>query len=94
MVYEKQILVSELDVNEHVNNAHYVRWVMDCFDAAKFRSQEVKMIQLNYLEQVMYGDRVEISMSWDSEIPNAHYVEGVNRNSGAKVFQALVEWRK
>ena len=92
-VYEKQILVSELDVNEHVNNAHYVRWVVDCFDAARLRSHEVKTIQLNYLEQVLYGDRVEVSMSWDSEIPNAHYVEGTNRNSGAKVFQALVEWK-
>ncbi len=91
-VYEKQILASELDVNEHVNNAHYVRWAMDCFDAAKLRSSEARTVQVNYLEQVLYGDRVAISMSWDSEMPNAHYVDGVNRNSSSKVFQALIEW--
>lgn len=90
--YEKHIFPSELDVNEHVNNAQYVRWVMDCFDVTRLRSSGIKTIQMNYLDQVLYGDRIALSISADGEIPNAHYVEGTSRNKGTKVFQALVEW--
>ena len=91
-VYEKLILVSELDVNEHVNNAHYVRWILDCFDVAQLRTEKIKTLQLNYLEQVLCGDRIAVSRSAPEEMPKASYVEGTNLKSGSKVFQALVEW--
>lgn len=90
--YERPILVSELDVNEHVNNASYVRWVMDCFDAAQLRARNVKSMQLNYLEQARFGDRVGISMSKEGDIPRVQYFEGVNKKNGGKIFQALIEW--
>ncbi len=91
--YEKQIFVSELDVNEHVNNAHYVRWVVDCFDAVQLRSKEIKGIQLNYLDQVRYGDRIGLSMCEEHETPNTSYVEGTSSKNGSKVFQASIEWK-
>jgi len=57
--YERSIRASELDVNEHVNNAHYVRWVMDCFDAGQLRARSLRSIQLNYLDQARLGDPIE-----------------------------------
>lgn len=87
--YERSIRVSELDLNEHVNNAQYIRWIMDCFDAARLRARSVKSIQLNYLEQARYGDRVGISMSGEG---TSQYFEGVNQKDGRKIFQALLEW--
>jgi medium-chain acyl-[acyl-carrier-protein] hydrolase len=90
--YERSILASELDVNEHVNNAHYVRWVMDCFDAAQLRARTVRSLQINYLDQARYGDRIGILVSKESDAPSAQYFEGVSKKNGEKVFQALVEW--
>jgi acyl-ACP thioesterase len=91
-IYEKQILLSELDMNEHVNNAHYVRWILDCFDAAQLRSTGVRSIQLNYLEQVLYGDRIVISKGALDRHAKINYVEGTSVRNGKKVFQAVVEW--
>lgn len=92
-VYDRQILASELDVNEHVNNAHYVRWVMDCFDAVQLRERSVRSIQLNYLDQARLGDTVTIHASKAGSSSYPRYFEGVNTKSGGKIFQALVEWR-
>ncbi len=91
--YEKPILVSELDVNEHVNNAQYVRWIVDCFDTAKLSSRNIKSIQVNYLDQARYGDRIGIFTSPEEAKERIQYIEGVNTKSGAKVFQSLIEWK-
>ncbi len=92
-VYEKSILASELDVNEHVNNAQYVKWIVDCFDPAHLWSKSVKSIQVNYLDQARYGDKIGVFISPDIDPEGAQYVEGVNLQNGGKVFQALIEWR-
>ncbi len=91
-VYEKQILFSDLDVNEHVNNAQYVRWAMDCYDPEVLRAKKVKSIQLNYLGQARYGDRVEILSATTEEASHTAYIEGVNTKNGEKIFQSLIEW--
>ncbi len=92
IAYEKAITVSELDVNEHVNNAQYVRWVVDCYTAAELHSGHVVSIQMNYLDQVRYGDKVVMGISKHSEPRGTHYVEGVLGATGEKAFQALVQW--
>ncbi len=93
-IYEKRILFSDLDVNEHVNNAQYVRWVMDCYDPEVLRAKKVKSIQLNYLGQARYGERVGISMGMVGDPPQRNYVEGVNLKNGERVFQSLIDWRE
>ncbi len=92
-IYERQIHFSDLDMNEHVNNAQYVRWVMDCFEPSALRDRKIRSIQLNYLGQARYGDRVRILMGTTGDPSPGDYIEGVNAKSGEKVFQALIEWR-
>lgn len=91
--YERAILVSELDVNEHVNNAQYVRWAMDCFDIGQLRERSVRSLQLNYLDQARLGDKVEIFRSRNGDPSHTQYFEGVSTRSGGKIFQAAVEWK-
>jgi len=92
-VYQRPIRISELDVNEHVNNAQYVRWIADCFDAAQMRARYVGSIQINYLDQARYGDQVRVLMSGGNDIGQAQYFEGVNGKNGGRIFQAVVQWK-
>ncbi len=91
-IYEKQIHFSDMDINEHVNNAQYVRWVMDCFEPGVLRTKKVKSIQLNYLGQARYGEEVRMSVASTSADLPAQYVEGVNTKTGEKIFQSLIDW--
>lgn len=89
--YQKQILPSDLDVNDHVNNAHYARWVTDCFDRERL-AKGMKGLQLNYLEQARLRDRVAIAVADAGGSASRAYVEGQNTATGKVLFQALVEW--
>lgn len=92
-VYEREILPSDLDVNYHVNNAEYVKWVVDCFDVPTQSSRALRSIQLNYLEETLVGDRVKIGLAVDQGAESPCYIEGLSTKKGSMLFQAIVEWR-
>jgi len=89
--YEHKVLASELDVNHHVNNAHYVDWIMDCYAPDVMASKPVEMMQVNYVGESTYGDVVRLYRGED-DVRGADYVEGINAATGGKVVQALIEW--
>ncbi len=91
--YEKKILLSDLDVNNHVNNAEYMRWIVDCFDAGQIGTKSIGSIQVNYLEEALLGDTIALYSGRENEEGDTYYLEGVSRNKQSKIFQARVEWK-
>jgi medium-chain acyl-[acyl-carrier-protein] hydrolase len=93
VAYEKEVLPSDLDVNQHVNNAEYAKWVLDCFDADVQKSKRIRSLQLNYLEETFLRDRVRIRISPEDAVGSRYLVEGLRVNSGSALFQAMIHWR-
>lgn len=91
--YERTVLLGDLDVNDHVNNARYVEWLFDCYDATFIRSHEVQTMQVNYVGEATLGDRIRLSRSDNAESSGVHYIEGVSSVKGSKVIQALITWK-
>jgi medium-chain acyl-[acyl-carrier-protein] hydrolase len=91
-VYERTILPGDIDLNNHVNNTEYIRWVTDCFSPDLFRSNEIRSLQLNYLEETLLGDILTITLDGIAEPGGACRISGLSRNKGGGVFQANVEW--
>jgi acyl-ACP thioesterase len=91
-VMEKIAVLSDIDTNQHVNNAQYAKWIADCFPPEKFRNGRMTSVQINYLEETLLGDRVGLFKTSDASSLQKYYLEGVNRAKGTKVFQALVTW--
>jgi len=56
------VVLSDLDMNQHVNNASYVRWVMDHFSFDYYNQHQVKEIIINYVNQLKQGDKYYIAM--------------------------------
>ena len=92
-VYEREVLPSDLDVNHHVNNAEYVKWVMDCFEVGMQTSHGLRSVQLNYLEETLLGDHVRVGSARRSDHDQSYYVEGLSATKGSTLFQAQVDWR-
>ena len=53
----KTALYSDLDMNHHVNNAHYIQWAFDSFDENFQRSHQLTEIAVNFIAQAKLGDQ-------------------------------------
>lgn len=51
---------SEIDVNGHMNNTHYVRWAMDMLNVEELSKRQVQSIQTNYITSILENDEVKI----------------------------------
>lgn len=83
---------SDIDVNQHVNNAKYVEWILDCFSEEFSSNKNLKTLQLNYISQTKLGDKIILKRGNCKENSNISYVEGINEASGTRTFQSLIEW--
>ena len=83
---------SAVDLMEHVNNAHYIDWICDCFTFHQHREQTPKSIQINYINEVRPGEQVRISRGARPDDPNTWYLCGENTATGSKAFDAEFRW--
>lgn len=89
--HEKRIYPSDLDVNEHVNNAEYSKWIVDSLTGGDRVSVTAKSIQVNFLEEALRGDAVAVFQRPLKDRTGVYYLEGVSRNTGSRIFQAEVD---
>jgi medium-chain acyl-[acyl-carrier-protein] hydrolase len=92
IVAERPAWLSEIDTNQHVNNAQYAKWIGDCFSRSQFDNHRLTSIQINYLEETLPGDLVSLLMSPEHEGSGEFFLTGTSRNKKSRVFQAQVKW--
>lgn len=51
---------SDIDINGHANTLHYVRWISDCFSLDFYREHFIRRFEINFLQELMYGDEGEV----------------------------------
>jgi acyl-ACP thioesterase len=60
-VFQK-VALSDLDMNRHVNNASYVRWVFDKFSYDFYNQHQIKEVIINYINQLKPEEKYCIAM--------------------------------
>ena len=90
-VFKHKVTVNDLDLLHHVNNSHYVDWIIDCFDPGNIKSKTIKSLQVNYTGESKFGDEVEIKIRTRE---NIQYIEGTKADENSIVFQAVMTWDK
>lgn len=93
VIYSTQIRYSDIDLNQHANNAAYIRLMLDCFDQEFHKKHTMKTLTVSYNAQSRYGDEIQLSKGTEKDIPLTHYIEAKNLSSSKIVFQAIVEWK-
>lgn len=90
---------SDLDVNRHVNNAAYVRWILDSFDQKHHECLQIRSIRIDYLAETLLGDVVTIQCGHAPETTVQGILglretgEGSRAVPGSPpVFQAQISW--
>jgi acyl-ACP thioesterase len=90
-VFERSVSYNDIDVNNHVNNAKYVDWILDCFSYKLFSEKYIKSIQLNYVNAARPDERIAVKMAKDAENSDCYYLEGSNADNDSCIFEAKVE---
>lgn len=56
----KSVLHSDIDMNHHVNNAHYIQWAFDSVSDAFRKSRKINSLVVNFIAQAKPGDRYRV----------------------------------
>ena len=92
IIYTTQIRYSDIDLNQHANNAKYIELMLDCFDQEFHKKHTIKTLTVSYNAQSKYGDEIQLSKGTEKDFPLTHNVEAKNLSTSKIVFQAIVEW--
>jgi medium-chain acyl-[acyl-carrier-protein] hydrolase len=57
---EFPVRLADLDINNHVNNLHYLEWVVESVPEEYWAGRTIVELDLEYKKQVMYGDTVRV----------------------------------
>jgi medium-chain acyl-[acyl-carrier-protein] hydrolase len=91
-VFTTRIKYSDIDLNQHTNNAKYIELMLNCFDTEFHTWHTVKTLTVSFNAESKFGDQIQLNKGNLDESQLSHYVEGKNLTSNKIVFQAKVEW--
>lgn len=81
---QRKVVLSDLDIVNHVNNTKYLEWCLDTLDVKLVLKKEIKTLEMNFLRELNLEDEVQICVD---SIENPGYFSVVKN---AKVIFALV----
>jgi len=91
-VHSKIIGYSDIDLNQHTNNAKYIELMFDCFDQNFHKEHWVKSITVSFNAQTRFDEEIELYKGIASPNVPSHHIKAKNKNTGNSIFQALIEW--
>lgn len=60
IIFEKKVVLSDLDIVNHVNNVKYLEWCLDFSDEKLILNQEIESLEMNFLKELSLKDKVVI----------------------------------
>lgn len=63
---EKEVVLSDLDIVNHVNNVKYLEWCLDYVEPKLILNQVIESIEMNFLRELSLKDLVYINKGVDS----------------------------
>jgi acyl-ACP thioesterase len=59
-VFGKKVILSDLDIVNHVNHVKYLEWCMDVVDESIILNQKIKSFDMNFMRELSLRDQVVI----------------------------------
>lgn len=89
--YKKTVGYSDIDINEHLNNAKYVDYIMDCFSLDNHKKYFVKSIEVDYIHEALPGETIILQTDYTNVDENFVFIEGINEETNKTVFKSQIE---
>ncbi len=65
ILQERKVVLSDLDIVNHVNNVRYLEWCLDLLPVATVLESRIKSLDMNFMRELLLGDAVGIRVSDD-----------------------------
>ena len=75
-VMTRQVLYSDIDLNQHMNNARYIDWALDVLDLDLHRNHFISEVTIHYKKEILPLAFVDLYVGCAD---NRHIVEGRNK---------------
>jgi len=59
---QRKVVLSDLDIVNHVNNTKYLEWCLDTLDVKSVLRKEIKTLEMNFLRELNLDDEVQINV--------------------------------
>jgi len=63
LLFERKVVLSDLDIVNHVNNVKYLEWCLDVVDEELISNKSIASLDMNFLKELSLGEVVEIHES-------------------------------
>lgn len=88
------VMLDDIDVNSHVNNARYVYWALNCYEPDFLTSHTPDTIEVNYVQEGHLGETVSIVTGVPADAESA-FIHSVRReNDGAELCRLRIRWKE
>lgn len=92
--YKKTVGYSDIDINEHLNNAKYIDYIMDCFSFEIHKKHSINSIQVDYMHEALPGETIQLYTDKAGVKNNLVYIEGINESTNSTIFKAQITFLK
>jgi acyl-ACP thioesterase len=86
LTQEYEVRKTDLDLNKHVNNVHYIDWAL----ASLPEDTDVSTIDIRFLGEAVWGDTVGVQIDRHGNSSDYSYVHSLRRTSDDKVLAKAV----
>ncbi len=91
--WDKEVPLSptllDIDLNDHVNNMSYIRWILSFMDHDYCSTRLLKSLETNFVTSAMFGDNLLCRYKM---IDDTTCVHSIIRADGSEVFRARTIW--
>ncbi|AHF07154.1 acyl-[acyl-carrier-protein] thioesterase [Desulfitobacterium metallireducens] len=86
---------SDIDTNDHVNNAKYIEWVLETIPEEVYRTYRISSLEVVYKKESTYGQMIQSVTEEQQRVDQeAHYVHQIlERDGEEEVALALAQTR-
>lgn len=82
--------ILDIDMNGHVNNLNYVRWVLSFMNAEFCSGKLLCALDTNFISSAKYGEKLTCRCTQTAENTCVHSI--VRMEDGSEVFRAMTKW--
>ena len=79
----------DIDVNNHVNNANYIKWALETLPIEYLADKRIKRIDINYKKDITIGEEI-ISQTSIIKDTTVHYLRSTKTND--LLCSILIKW--
>ncbi len=81
--------VLDIDMNHHVNNLCYVRWILASIDIHFYKERLLKTLDTNFVVSAMFGDNLICRYK---QLDDNTCVHSIIKDDGTEIFRAMSTW--